>query len=466
MTRASDELLRALDGLRKAAGRELDGEGQQAALQYIKVLFQLAGLDDEGAANVASEADVAFSPSLAEVRRLAERELSGNAFYLASEKLDALGALSKTIANSPVEKAPEEPAAIAHSEPESVAAEPPVADAGAEASLQGASFEELAAVSKTRVDEVAASLGIEGVHSHHGAPIFQSHEIAQDVELERRSSEPCSMPELIPPEIEPVASPPIAPVEAVSAREVAEAAHDLGSPAAAEAAHVPDYAAPHPETPAEVEAAPEVPAPEPSYEAPPAPAAEVEAAPEVPAPAPAYEAPPAPAAEVEAAPEVPAPSPVYEAPPAPAAEVEAAPEVPAPSPAYKAPPAPAAEVEAAPEVPAPSPAYEAPPAPAAEVEAAPEVPAPSPAYEAPPAPAAEVEAAPEVPAPAPAYKAPPAPPAEVEAAPEVAASAPVYEAPPAPAKKAGTGVKEEPAPKEPQKTFFSLWLDVVFGRRK
>ncbi len=110
------------------------------------------------------------------------------------------------------------------------------------------------------------------------------HDYQEALELEKRSSEPCSMPE-IEPLAEEVAPPPVpspeAPadvgvIEAASAREVAEATHDFGIPAAV-AEPVPDYAAPHEEPAPQAEAPVEVK---------PEPAAAAEPAPE-PAPAPA-----------------------------------------------------------------------------------------------------------------------------------------------------------------------------------
>ena len=327
MTRAED-LLKALNGLRNAADNELSGEAHDVALQHIKGLFRLADFDGEDTGEGANEASVPFAQAIAEVRTQAEGEMSGNAFYLASKSLDDLANLpsspvsapqehapvtepgpqfsepvSETPAESPrAEVAPAEPSLRAAtlssspvSAPQEHAPEPvtepapqfsepvsqtPPESPRAEAAPAGPSFDELAAASKARVEEAAASLGLEVVH-HQELTLQEYHEA---LELEKRSSEPCSMPE-IEPLAEEVPPPPVpgpeAPavvdvIEAASAREVAEATHDFGIPAAV-AGPVPEYAAPHeepaPQAEAPVEFKPEpvvaaepapVPAPEPS----------------------------------------------------------------------------------------------------------------------------------------------------------------------------------------------------------
>ncbi len=355
MTRASDDFLKALAGLRQAAGASLQGAAQQTGAQLIDDLARLAGFD--GDYGIAGAGGASFGAALAEVRRLAERELSGNAFYAASNKLDALAGLPVSPAPAGIENVAQEAAAFpephAEAGPENIPQEAPPApapDASIEGLPQGASFDEIAAAAKVRVDEVATSLGIEIAHQHHDAPHLHHHVEETPVaaaELEKRSSEPCAMPEVLP--IEPLAQAPAAPIEAASVREVVEAAHEIGTPALA--------AEPLPEP----FAAPEVP----------------------PQPAPAPEPAPAAAIDIPPAPE-----------PAPAAAIDV-------KPARHPEPAPAPE-------PAPKPQ-------------------PSPAAAAP---------KPEAAAPAPA--------ARREAAP-----------------------KKEPKPKDnQQKTFFSMWLDMVFGRRK
>jgi hypothetical protein len=231
MTRAED-LLQALNGLQRAADSELCGDAQAAASQYIKELFRFAGFDGEDAGEGRSEEAVPFAQALAEVRTQAEGELSGNAFELASIIFDDLANLSSSAVSAPQE---------------------------AEAAPAGASSDELGAASKARLEQVAASLGIEVVH-HHASLSHERHEVHEHydvlagMEFEKRSSEPCCMPEIVP-LAEEAAPPPVrspeAPavvevIQAASAREVAEATHDFGIPAA-EARHVPEYAAPHKE---------------------------------------------------------------------------------------------------------------------------------------------------------------------------------------------------------------------------
>jgi hypothetical protein len=366
MTQASDDFMKALAGLKQAASTGLEGAAQQTAAELIDDLARLAGIDGGYASAGASSAS--FGAGLAEVRRLIGRELSGNAFYAASIKLDSLAGLPLNAAPAGVqetatEAAPADAQDIASEAAPHVEPAPAVpADASIEDVPQGPSFDELNAAAKARVDEVAASLGIVTFHQHHDAPHLPQQVEEAPVaaaELERRSSEPCAMPEVLP--IEPVAQ--AVSVEPASVREVVEAAHDIGAPALA--------------------ALPEA-------------LAAVEAAPAAPEPAPAT------AIEVDAAPE-------------PAAAI-----APEPEPA----PAPAAEIQ-----PAPKPEPEVATAAAVEIR---------------PAPAPEPAAAPK--------------PETVRPKPEAAA----------PAAKRAEPLKKESKPKDEtkQKTFFGLWLDTIFGRKK
>jgi hypothetical protein len=388
MTRAED-LLKALNGLRRAADNELSGEAHGAALQHIKDLYRLAGFDGEDTGDGGSEPAPAFAEALSEVRAQAEGELYGNAFYLASKTLDGLASFVRRPISASVEHRPEPEHVQAESpEPVSVTApESPTVEV-VQVAPTGASFDELAAAAKARVEQAAASLGLEIVHQS-APPLDDHHEAHQQddplagfEELEKRSSEPCSMPE-----IEPIPEPLTTPsataeapvvvevIEAESAREVAEAAHDFGSPAI-QAEPMAEYAARHEGYAHESDAV-----------------VEVESEPEPAAAAPAHEAP----AEVE-------PEPTYE-------HVEVTERVEEQHP-----------VPADPEAVAP---------------------APAPERLAEPAPAAPEPVAP----------------------PKAAAPSPVREVPPVTAvKKVETGPKV--VEKHPEKTFFSLWLDMLFGRRK
>ena len=247
MTRAED-LLKALNGLKSAAGNELSGEAHEVALQHIKGLFRLAGFDGEDTGEGGNEAPVSFAQALANVRTQAEGELSGNAFYLASNSLDDLAGLSSGLVTHSPEHAPEP--VLGHAS--GTAAEPAPA---------APSFDDLAAASKARVEE-AASLGAKT--AHHQATLHEHHEahehydVLAGMEFEKRSSEPCCMPEILPLTEEPVTEPPaVKVIQARSAREVAEATHDFGIPAA-EAGHVPEYGAPQAAAPVEFKPKPAV----------------------------------------------------------------------------------------------------------------------------------------------------------------------------------------------------------------
>jgi hypothetical protein len=232
MTRAED-LLKALNGLKSAAGNELSGEAHEVALQHIKGLFRLAGFDGEDTGEGGNEAPVSFAQALANVRTQAAGEMSGNAFYLASNSLDDLAGLSSGLVTHSPEHAPEP--VLGHAS--GTAAEPAPA---------APNFDDLAAASKARVEE-AASVGAKTAHyqttrrEHHEAD--EHDDVLAGMEFEKRSSEPCCMPEILPLTEEPVTEPPaVKGIQALSAREVAQATHHFGTPAA-EAGHVPDHGA-------------------------------------------------------------------------------------------------------------------------------------------------------------------------------------------------------------------------------
>jgi len=230
MTRASDDLQKALSGLKAAARAEL-GAQADAALRAINDLSRYVGADDAGEPEGSPSS---FASALELARVAIELDLQANAFYIASKKLDAVraflpaetGAPAPAIAEAAaVEEAPATPAAEvapdiepAPSEPapepeattetsapvEAKAAEPapePQAEAAieqpAEASPaqpapvapddvavaaweplpEGGSFETLAEASKARVEDVAKSFGIETVH-HHEAPAHLHENVA------------------------------------------------------------------------------------------------------------------------------------------------------------------------------------------------------------------------------------------------------------------------------------------------
>ena len=164
MTRAED-LLKALNGLKNAADNELSGEAHDVALRHIKGLFRLADFDGEDTGEGANEASIPFAQAIAEVRTQAEGEMSGNAFYLASKSLDDLANLSSSPVSAPLDHAPEPVTEPAPQVSEPVSQTPPESPR-AEAQPAGPSFDELAATSKARVEEAAASLGLEVVHHH------------------------------------------------------------------------------------------------------------------------------------------------------------------------------------------------------------------------------------------------------------------------------------------------------------
>ena len=217
MTRAED-LFQALNGLRQAVAHEASGEEREPALRKVKALFELAGFDGEETGEEGVESSLSLAEAIATVQTQAEGELSGSAFALASKTLQDLAALSRV---------PEPESKLGLSEPVEASALQPASPAPSEPA--GPSFAELSAASKARVDEVAANLGI---HQHawpvHHETHHETHDSHEPVE------KPLDVKEDAVAEI----------VEPQSAREVAEATHDFGTPALA-TGRVPEYAAPH-----------------------------------------------------------------------------------------------------------------------------------------------------------------------------------------------------------------------------
>jgi len=249
MTGASEELLQAVYGLRKAAEAEFKGN------TYYQVANQINGLIEQfgwGGRSVSAGKGAAygFASMLADVRKIVETSTSGNRYYMMAHELNLLASfLAPSVTGTPESGAISEKraAALAANAPASAPAGVPASASGsapAPASIAVSTpasapiyftaarptFNDLAAVSKARVEEAAASLGIVSAHasqaSHHeAAPILA------DGELERRSSEPCAMAELAPVIMEPVAAAAI-PAEALAAPQLDGAAHHLGSPTA------------------------------------------------------------------------------------------------------------------------------------------------------------------------------------------------------------------------------------------
>jgi hypothetical protein len=195
MMDAGGELYWAVNGLRKGAEAGLTGNSYYQAANRIADLMELIGTARESAAS-SKEAGPGFPLALADARKSLALHLSGNRFYMAINKLEELGSFLP-------------------------AAQPPA--------QRRQSFDELAAASKARTQEAAASLGI--VTARTASLPGQFAETLADGELERRSSEPCLMAELAPPALEPVAAAAIFTEAAAPARRW-EAAQNLGSPPA------------------------------------------------------------------------------------------------------------------------------------------------------------------------------------------------------------------------------------------
>ncbi len=181
----SEDLLQAVYSLRKAAEAEFTGNAYYQVANEIDGLIETVG-GNEGGVAPGQGAAYGFATTIDEVRRLAKARTEGNQYYSIVVKLDRL-----TAHLTPAAPVGEKPTATA----------PAAAPAPASAPVHTPSpakptFDDLAAASKARVELVAADLAI------HMAP---PHHEAADV-LEKRSSEPCSMAELAPVAVEPVAA--------------------------------------------------------------------------------------------------------------------------------------------------------------------------------------------------------------------------------------------------------------------
>ena len=183
----SEDLLQAAYGLRKAAEAEFTGNAYYQIANEIDGLIETLG-GNEGGVTPGQGAAYGFATMIDEVRRLAKARTEGNQYYSIVVKLDRLE--SHMIPAAPVSEQPTAPAPAT-----APAAAPVTAPASAPVhtpSPARPTFDDLAAASKARVEVVAAGLDI--VPAHHVAP---PHHEVPDV-LEKRSSEPCSMAELAP----------------------------------------------------------------------------------------------------------------------------------------------------------------------------------------------------------------------------------------------------------------------------
>ncbi len=203
MTGASEDLLQAVYGLRKAAEAQFTGNAYYQAVNEIDNLIECLGWGDSKI-RPGDGAAYGFATMIAEMRKLAKAHTSGNQYYAIVVKLDRLESQLAPAARPGEKPAQAAPAAA----PAPVAAPVPVAapaPAAAPApSAANPTFAALSAASKARVEQVAASLGI--VPSHHAAP-HQGTEAPAAADWEKRSSEPCAMAELAPVAAAPAAHP-------------------------------------------------------------------------------------------------------------------------------------------------------------------------------------------------------------------------------------------------------------------
>ncbi len=201
MTRASETLFQAVDGLYQAAEAEFTGNGYYLVASQLTELREILG-PDSGSLSHANGVRLNFLSSLEAVRRQADAELLGNRHYLVAHKLDVLALLGSRFSKSE----------------DAVASKTVASEKGPR------TFDVLAAAAKARVEASASALSVTAAQP----------EVLADGELERRSSEPCAMAELAPVSVETVATASIFPSNAAPSR-ISDISQDLGSQAAAPA---------------------------------------------------------------------------------------------------------------------------------------------------------------------------------------------------------------------------------------
>jgi hypothetical protein len=292
MTQASAELSLALGRLHREIEHALSGNAYYQAAQHLRELGEAAGV----AISVSQdEAHAGLGAALGGLRATVEASLSGNAYYIAAGKLDAIAAIAQQ-------------AGVSLASTAEVIASPgePMAETGDAQAAR--TFDDIAAASKARLDEVSAALG---TVSHAAASLNAPEELDQapgaapedalsavglpdpvapephatavadpspyitiehtqqaetlaDGELERRSSEPCDMPAVEVERMDPVEAAGVSadpvpdadnakpqadlgPQDAATGSAVGDAQPERKAPAPEEAGTAP---APHPAAPA------------------------------------------------------------------------------------------------------------------------------------------------------------------------------------------------------------------------
>ena len=179
MSGAAEDLSRVVCGLRRAAEADLAGNAYYRAVHGIDRLIELIKPADIGGA-AGKDTPAGFAAMLAEARISVESNLAGNSYYMAANSLaDLASLLPKTGFKADSMRAAPHPKETFM----------PSLQASA---TNAVSFERLAAASKARMEESAAKLGL--VVARHTGPVRTvSGAGIAGVELEKRSSEPCFM---------------------------------------------------------------------------------------------------------------------------------------------------------------------------------------------------------------------------------------------------------------------------------
>ncbi|WP_127078777.1 hypothetical protein [Rhodomicrobium lacus] len=273
MTRASDDLQKALSSLNAAAYAEL-GAQADAAGRAINDLADAVGAD---IANASESAPSSFASALELTRVAIELDLHGNPFYLASKKLDAVRAFLPASGDTPAASAPvleateavpsekvreegveEDVSASAENDPAEAGAvesapesQPEAASDDAESSAapvarvpaddvavaswqplpEGPSFDALSAASKARVEDVAKSYGIQTVHHHEAPAHLHENVAAAHSESVIDEADAPSMPDSAP--AEPVIGGPVEATERPAASESEGSSDEASAPAPA-----------------------------------------------------------------------------------------------------------------------------------------------------------------------------------------------------------------------------------------
>ncbi len=175
MTGGKLGLSEAVRSLQKAAEAEFDGNTYYRVANQISELTEVLKDLPPAGENIAAGD---FASQLADLRRAVESHLSGNQYYLAACRIDVLASFvvpssketAPVVSAAPAPVAPEPAQASQPAAPVAQAAAPSPDTSGLAETAAGPTFAGLAAASKARVEEAAASF-VTAEAPQHVAPV-------------------------------------------------------------------------------------------------------------------------------------------------------------------------------------------------------------------------------------------------------------------------------------------------------